>query len=505
MRLARKTALFYLFIGILWILLSDHALEFIASGYTDVLRFSKYKGLFFVGITSMLLYLFILKHAMRHEKLEAGFRDLFEQNPNAMWISRLHDQQILQANNKACELYGYSLDQFRKLKEGDLYTDDKPIINLFTRYVCHAKADGTKIWVKEFLSDTRLGEDICKLHMVVNANDVVKAEAERTALQERINELLGSMDDYVFGMDEAGFINYANPAFEKLCGFTNGIPPNTLAIPLLDGQTQSHWKDALRALKTQSKYSCEFYDSKKARWMRVISYRASKGYGVFATDISPGVHLQQKLTSFEHTLKAIVNASEDMIWAFDTQFRLLIGNDAFQKRSKAYFKRSLEAGDSILPTEVQELSNIRHWLAHFERALAGEIVDTIVEDINSKNATQFFDLSLYPIKDANDKVVCVGCFAHNATERKRRENLIQDQNKQLLDIAWIQSHELRGPLANIMGIMQLIQLKQHDAETLELYHEKMMEATHLLDQVIHKVVEKSAISFELDPRKRTSL
>ena len=68
---------------------------------------------------------------------------------------------------------------------------------------------------------------------------------------------------------------------------------------------------------------------------------------------------------------------------------------------------------------------------------------------------------------------------------------IEVQNKVLMDIAFIQSHEFRGPVASIMGIMNLI--KEEEYESPKEYLLLMEEAVQKLDEKIHIVVKSTEV------------
>jgi signal transduction histidine kinase len=59
----------------------------------------------------------------------------------------------------------------------------------------------------------------------------------------------------------------------------------------------------------------------------------------------------------------------------------------------------------------------------------------------------------------------------------------------LREIAWIQSHKVRSPVANILGLVNLVD----DCEKEELIYilENIKEATKNLDNIIREVVDKT--------------
>ncbi len=80
------------------------------------------------------------------------------------------------------------------------------------------------------------------------------------------------------------------------------------------------------------------------------------------------------------------------------------------------------------------------------------------------------------------------------TQRMLNEKMqqVEMQNKILLDIAHIQSHEFRSPLCSIMGLMNIIK-EDHYREP-NAYLEMMDEAIKTLDEKIHWVVRSTEMA-----------
>ncbi|MES2618413.1 MAG: hypothetical protein V4613_11065 [Bacteroidota bacterium] len=75
--------------------------------------------------------------------------------------------------------------------------------------------------------------------------------------------------------------------------------------------------------------------------------------------------------------------------------------------------------------------------------------------------------------------------------RKQSENLLVINNQKLMDIASLQSHIVRKPVANIMGIVQMIDFEnKSNPMNFELL-KKLEDATNELDNVIHRIVENT--------------
>ncbi|GAB3166211.1 hypothetical protein GCM10027291_11310 [Telluribacter humicola] len=70
------------------------------------------KGLLFVAVSSLMLYLMIRKNYRKLRRSEKQYRALFENNPSPTWIYKLADQRFLAVNEAAVQKYGYSRDEF---------------------------------------------------------------------------------------------------------------------------------------------------------------------------------------------------------------------------------------------------------------------------------------------------------------------------------------------------------------------------------------------------------
>lgn len=73
--------------------------------------------------------------------------------------------------------------------------------------------------------------------------------------------------------------------------------------------------------------------------------------------------------------------------------------------------------------------------------------------------------------------------ANDVTERQRHIDAIEKQNKQLQEIAWIQSHVVRAPLVRIMGLTELF----------KNYKSSEIDKQQLLDNILHSALELDEI------------
>ncbi|QEK52602.1 PAS domain S-box protein [Pedobacter aquae] len=110
----KKITLYYFILGISWIYFSDRALDYFFKDHVlcDNNWANTIKGLLFVTITSLLLYKLINKYFDKLSKSEKDYRNMFDANPNPMYIYDLKSLKFIEVNKAAIKNYGYSKQEF---------------------------------------------------------------------------------------------------------------------------------------------------------------------------------------------------------------------------------------------------------------------------------------------------------------------------------------------------------------------------------------------------------
>jgi PAS domain S-box-containing protein len=344
-----------------------------------------------------------------------------------------------------------------------------------------------------FFTDPDIGAMLC------NFRDI----SGKQHADELIHQSLKELSDYKCALDESaivsitdhkGMIKYVNDAFctiskysrEELIGHDHRIINSSF-----------HDKAYIRNLWTTI--------AKGKIWRGEFRNKAKDGsfYWVYATIVpflnKKGKPYQYVSVRFDITIrKKIMIALEESEQKYSELFHLsplpmyvfemgtlnfLDVNDAFIKYY-GYGREeilSMSLKDLRLPEEVPELESRllddnMHHMGVFNHLLKNG--DTIKVDIQS-------NLITYKGKKARLAI------SNDVTERLKYVSAIEDQNKKLKEISWIQSHLVRAPLARIIGLTALI--KDHDC--IEEERHDMLEYLRVscdeLDKVISKITNKA--------------
>jgi PAS domain S-box-containing protein len=215
-------------------------------------------------------------------------------------------------------------------------------------------------------------------------------------------------------------------------------------------------------------------------------------------EVSRTMHMLEERYAETERQKELIEQSELKLQAiFDSSIdtHVLVNKNlevlAFNKAANAFCMeehgKELQAGASVTRFAAPEV--IEPMKRHFAKAFAGE---TVRKEWNVHPGAEkeiWKDLTFMPITDLNGKIIGVAMNSADITERKMQEDQINIQNAALTRIAIIQSHELRRPVASLLGIMAVIKLEQTKESSKYL---DMLEYTvKELDQKICEIVKDS--------------
>jgi PAS domain S-box-containing protein len=184
--------------------------------------------------------------------------------------------------------------------------------------------------------------------------------------------------------------------------------------------------------------------------------------------------------------RAILNSTSDVYFLVSPELKLLVTN-ATGEDSLARMVNTLSLPDKQAAFEhvfkLQESSD-----EYFRRALSGEVIEVEVE-VNRTDGTKVWYYQRYlPVLDHAKDTIGVSISMSNIHTRKMQELEIDAKNQALTKIAWSQSHEMRRPVASILGLIQLRQTEDPMITESE-FMKHLATMVNELDQFIRKNVE----------------
>jgi PAS domain S-box-containing protein len=191
------------------------------------------------------------------------------------------------------------------------------------------------------------------------------------------------------------------------------------------------------------------------------------------------------ISESELKLKAIFDSSEDNHILAGRNFEVLAFNKSAASFIKSVYGHKLTEGDNI--SDFTDPSILNQFKKYFNIALAGRSIKREWLLMQGTPAACWKITTFIPVRNRAGDVMGVALNSTDITHHKKQEAYINIQNEALNRIAIIQSHELRRPVASLLGIMDLIKL-----ENINFNYFDMMELTvNELDEKIRGIVKDS--------------
>ncbi len=101
-----------------------------------------------------------------------------------------------------------------------------------------------------------------------------------------------------------------------------------------------------------------------------------------------------------------------------------------------------------------------------------------------------------PLFDDNNEFTGYIAVYNDITGLKHKEKETIRQNDKLKEVAWLSSHEIRRPLANIIGLANMMKVSPYMDEKLKIL-ENLNQSAEELDKIVHTI--NSTIEEEFEP------
>lgn len=133
----------------------------------------------------------------------------------------------------------------------------------------------------------------------------------------------------------------------------------------------------------------------------------------------------KRLEESEATVSAIIEGTQDSIWAFDRNYKILYLNHVFQNNFHELFGINIEKGSDLLAPISDSLQPI--WEQRYDRVLGKEQF-SIQDSIETIKGIFHIEVFFNPIIK-NGEVIGGSCFARNITDRKLAEKKLKESEE----------------------------------------------------------------------------
>jgi PAS domain S-box-containing protein len=201
---------------------------------------------------------------------------------------------------------------------------------------------------------------------------------------------------------------------------------------------------------------------------------------------------EQKLRLSNERYKLVTAATKDIIWDWNLRTNKLKWAKSFETSFGYTIDIKREPIDTwavhIHPEDKDyvlkgiyaaiESTDVKFWREEYRYLKADNSIAFIIDQG-------------YIIRNHDRRAIRMVGAMQDITELKEKGLRIVKQNEQLMDIAQINSHEIRRPVASILGLMQLLDKELLENDTQRQLFDYLRTTTLELDAVIKRIIDKT--------------
>ena len=395
----------------------------------------------------------IIEHKRVEEALrasEANYRAIFNAANDAIFIHDIETGTILDINQKVTELYGYTPKEARGLTVVDLSAGVPPYSKEDAlRWIKKAAKGepqlfewmakdkiGRPFWVEVNLKRAVIGDKDRMLAVVRDIGERKQLEEERMQLANRIQLLLESTDEGIFGLDLEGHTILFNRAAAKMTGYApeevlgkdlhelihhsrnDGSPYPEEECPiyhsLLTGQgirldSEVYWR------KDGTSFPVEYSS------YPTVEEGAIKGAVVTFTDITRRKRVEKALRESAELYRSLVETSPDAITATDLNGTIIMVNEQAERLYGAERPEQLIGKNAfkLVAPKDRKLA-----IENAEKVLETGVIRNVEYTLLKRDGTPYpVELSASVIRDAEGRPAAFISVLRDITERKQAKEL----------------------------------------------------------------------------------
>lgn len=415
-----------------------------------------------------------LAETRRRAESEENYKQLFEKSPIPMWVYDTTSLAILDVNLAAIQHYGYTKEEFLKLTILDLRpNDEKPLLLQYLNRKNsrrqwessewkHKKKNGEEIIV-ELRSDWSFFQGRrCRIVMAFDITERKRIAERLSASEELFNQAFEANPAALLLLNKDSIVLQLNQAWIQLTGYLkkevlhqNLADLHIFSTDFLATLTNS----ALQELLPEEVSIQDKAGNKKVLLLslRQVKYENFLARIISAIDISEkkqhDILMAERLQEKTNFRNALDNST--LLTSWDLEGIILDVNEKFCECS-GYCKEEVIGKSYLILDSGQQADNF--WSGMWEVLKTGDAWREEVRFKRKDGTYCWVEVTINPVRNAEGVVYEYLLVGHNISKRKElllmKENLLTD----LTEYAFLTSHKLRGPLARLLGLINLLEL-----------------------------------------------
>lgn len=338
------------------------------------------------------------------------------------------------------------------------------------------------------------------INLLTTSRDVTKRKLNEIALEESVAKyklLAGNMLDLITLINAEEKFEYISPSIKTLLGYDDEELTGKSCFNLVSTAEAISFKKHLAEQTKKGKedflHDCKFYKKDGTpvcfETLVKIIYKKDGTIDKLLTssrDVTELVTAKEALTESEEKYRSLIESSDAIIAMTDIYGRYLFINKKYETFVGLNQKQ-------LIGKPLKELSGTpkpAFYLQNIQKVIIEEKGTNVETELTLNGKKFWLRSSIQPVRDSEGKVYAALLNTIDLTNQKKYEQIFADQNKELKEIAFLQSHIVRAPLANIAGLLHLIDEDELGSDN-RAYIRLIKESAIKLDTVIKEVVNRA--------------
>lgn len=381
-----------------------------------------------------------------------------------------HTGQLIMVNNKLSEITGYSREELLQktfqefthpddleadLKQAEaLYRGDIHSYKLEKRYI---RKDGSIVWVK--LNSSAIFDDNGNFYAFIGIiEDISEKKKTENALkekQEKITNILNNITDCYIALDRDWRLCEINKEAERKI-FQQ--PVATLKGKVIwdlypKGRNDIFHREYERAFYENVPVHFEAHSNVTDKWLEVHAYPQGNYLEIFFRDITKRKNLENELRESEEKIRILANNMSQLAWMMDNNGWVFWYN----QRWYDYTGTTLEEMKGWGWQKIHHPQHVDRVVQTKKQAIeSGEVWEELFPIKGKDGKYRWFLTRAIPLENKNGTVIRWLGTNTDVTHQREIENRLKSDNKLFEDLLYISAHDLKGPVANMYGALDLM-------------------------------------------------
>ncbi|WP_439694828.1 PAS domain-containing protein [Mucilaginibacter sp. AW1-7] len=327
--------------------------------------------------------------------------------------------------------------------------------------------------------------------------ELKELEVEKNRHLSNLENTLNSISDAFFALDYNMCITRINQAFKDILDgkFTKIVGESIFTLfPKERNRMYPYYQKALeeRVIVRMEEYSLVLN-----KWIRLAAYPTDDGVAVYFSDITENKLKDIKLKEAVERYELLAQATKDVIYDLNIPADTIVYNASLTQLIDVSYEQityNLEWWRSLIhPDDVAEVVTSQQKIKR-----EGKTNWACEYRINCGNGIYKYimDQGYFIYNEQKEPVRLIGVIKDiNDLKQSIQEN--KRQNEFLKEVAWLSSHEIRRPVATMLGLMYLVDIaesneeKEEALELLKVTINEMDGIVHLIHNKINDAVDLS--------------